>query len=130
MAQIPGVAEVVIGGDSTPAIPAQVHPAKLASAGITLEEVRGALVNSTTNAAKGTINLPKTSFTIATNDQLTVAEGYDDVVLAYRNGAALRVRDVGQAALGPTDQTIPAFQNRDRGIPLIIFKQHVANPIA
>ena len=129
MSQITGVAQVVIGGDSKPAIRVQVDPAKLASAGITLEEVRGALVNSTTNAAKGTINLPKTSFTIATNDQLTVAEGYDDVVLAYRNGAALRVRDVGQAVLGPTDRTIAAFQNRDRGILLIIFKQPGANVI-
>ncbi|MEA2994573.1 MAG: hypothetical protein QOG74_122, partial [Alphaproteobacteria bacterium] len=129
MSQITGVAQVVIGGDSKPAIRVQVDPAKLASAGITLEEVRSALVNSTTNAAKGTINLPKTSFTIATNDQLTVAEGYDDVVLAYRNGAALRVRDVGQAVLGPTDRTIAAFQNRDRGILLIIFKQPGANVI-
>ena len=129
MSQITGVAQVVIGGDSKPAIRVQVDPARLASAGITLEEVRGALVNSTTNAAKGTINLPKTSFTIATNDQLTVAEGYDDVVLAYRNGAALRVRDVGQAVLGPTDRTIAAFQNRDRGILLIIFKQPGANVI-
>ena len=129
MSQITGVAQVVIGGDSKPAIRVQVDPAKLASAGITLEEVRGALVNSTTNAAKGTINLPKTSFTIATNDQLTLAEGYDDVVLAYRNGAALRVRDVGQAVLGPTDRTIAAFQNRDRGILLIIFKQPGANVI-
>ncbi len=129
MSQITGVAQVVIGGDSKPAIRVQVDPARLASAGITLEEVRSALVNSTTNAAKGTINLPKTSFTIATNDQLTVAEGYDDVVLAYRNGAALRVRDVGQAVLGPTDRTIAAFQNRDRGILLIIFKQPGANVI-
>src|SRR6266404_3225160 len=129
MSQITGVAQVVIGGDSKPAIRVQVDPARLASAGITLEEVRGALVNSTTNAAKGTINLPKTSFTIATNDQLTVAEGYDDVVLAYHNGAALRVRDVGQAVLGPTDRTIAAFQNRDRGILLIIFKQPGANVI-
>jgi HAE1 family hydrophobic/amphiphilic exporter-1 len=129
MSQITGVAQVVIGGDSKPAIRVQVDPAKLASAGITLEEVRGALVNSTTNVAKGTINLPTTSFTIATNDQLTVAEDYDDVVLAYRNGAALRVRDVGHAVLGPTDRTIAAFQNRDRGILLIIFKQPGANVI-
>jgi HAE1 family hydrophobic/amphiphilic exporter-1 len=129
MSQITGVAQVVIGGDSKPAIRVQVDPAKLASAGITLEEVRGALVNSTTNVAKGTINLPTTSFTIATNDQLTVAEDYDNVVLAYRNGAALRVRDVGQAVLGPTDRTIAAFQNRDRGILLIIFKQPGANVI-
>src|SRR5262249_29976866 len=56
-------------------------------------------------------------------------ELYDDVVLAYRNGAPLRVRDVGHAVLDSTDKTISAFQNRNRGILLIIFKQPGANVI-
>ena len=129
MSQVTGVAQVVIGGDSKPAIRVQVDPAKLASAGITLEEARNVLVNSTTNAAKGTINLPTRSFIVATNDQLVEADKYDDVVLAYRNGAPIRVRDVGQAVLEATDRTIAAFQNRDRGILLIIFKQPGANVI-
>ncbi|HEY2134371.1 MAG TPA: efflux RND transporter permease subunit [Xanthobacteraceae bacterium] len=129
MSQVAGVAQVVIGGESKPAIRVQVDPSKLAAAGITLEDARVALVNSTTNAAKGTVNLPTTSFIIAANDQLTAAEGYDDVVLAYRNGAPIRVRDVGQAVVAPTDRTISGFQNRDRGILLIIFKQPGANVI-
>jgi HAE1 family hydrophobic/amphiphilic exporter-1 len=107
----------------------QVDPAKLAAAGLTLEEVRTALVNSTTNAAKGTINLPTTSFIVSTNDQLVRPELYDDVVLAYRNGAPIRVRDVGHAVLEATDRTIAAYQNHDRGILLIIFKQPGANVI-
>jgi HAE1 family hydrophobic/amphiphilic exporter-1 len=129
MSQVTGVAQVVIGGDSKPAIRVQVDPAKLASAGITLEEVRNVLVNSTTNAAKGTINLPTKSFIVSTNDQLVDPEKYDDVVLAYRNGAPIRVRDIGHAVLDATDRTIAAFQNRDRGILLIIFKQPGANVI-
>jgi hydrophobe/amphiphile efflux-1 (HAE1) family protein len=129
MSQVTGVAQVIIGGDSKPAIRVQVDPAKLASAGITLEEARSVLVNSTTNAAKGTINLPTKSFIVATNDQLVEADKYDDVVLAYRNGAPIRVRDVGHAVLDATDRTIAAFQNRDRGILLIIFKQPGANVI-
>src|SRR5258708_18305297 len=129
MAQIPGVAQVVIGGDSKPAIRVQVDPAKLASAGITLEEVRSVLVNSTTNAAKGTINLPTKSFIVSTNEQLVEPGKYDDVVLAYRNGAPIRVRDIGHAVLEATDRTIAAFQNRDRGILLILFKQPGANVI-
>jgi HAE1 family hydrophobic/amphiphilic exporter-1 len=129
MSQVTGVAQVVIGGDSKPAIRVQVDPAKLASAGITLEEVRGILASSTANAAKGTINLPTKSFIVSTNDQLTEADKYDDVVLAYRNGAPIRVRDVGHAVLEATDRTIAAFQNRDRGILLIIFKQPGANVI-
>jgi hydrophobe/amphiphile efflux-1 (HAE1) family protein len=129
ISQVSGVAQVVIGGDSKPAIRVQVDPAKLAAAGITLEEVRSVLVSSTTNAAKGTINLPKTSFTIQANDQLVTPEPYNDVILAYRNGAPIRVRDVGHAVLAATDRTISAFQNRDRGILLLIFKQPGANVI-
>jgi HAE1 family hydrophobic/amphiphilic exporter-1 len=129
MSQVTGVAQVVIGGDSKPAIRIQVDPAKLASAGITLEEARTVLANATTNAAKGTVNLPTKSFIVSTNDQLTEADKYDDVVLAYRNGAPIRVRDVGHAVLEATDRTIAAFQNRNRGILLIIFKQPGANVI-
>src|SRR5580698_8845062 len=79
----------------TPSIRVQVDPAKLAASGITLEDIRGTLVNSTTNAAKGVINTDKITFTIAANDQITDADKYNDVVLAYRNGAPIRVRDVG-----------------------------------
>ena len=129
MSQVTGVAQVVIGGESKPAIRVQVDPGKLASAGLTLEEVRNVLVNSTTNAAKGTINLPAKSFVVSANDQLLKPELYDDVVLAYRNGAPIRVRDVGHAVLDATDKTIAAYQNHDRGILLIIFKQPGANVI-
>ena len=97
ISQVPGVAQVSIFGDRTPSIRIQVDPAKLAASGVTLEEIRSTLVTSTTNAAKGTINTDKLSFTIAANDQITEAEQFNDVILAYRNGAPIRVRDVGQA---------------------------------
>jgi len=64
---------------------------------VTLEEIRGPLVTATANAAKGTLNTDKLSFTIAANDQITEAAQFNDVILAYRNGAPIRVRDVGQA---------------------------------
>ena len=129
LSQVPGVAQVFIGGESKPAIHVQVDPAKLAATGLTLEEIRGALVNSTTNAAKGTLNTPDNSFTIASNDQLTLPEQYEDVILAYRNGAAIRVRDVGYAVLGPADRTVAAFTNHDRGLALLVTKQPGANVI-
>jgi len=65
ISQVPGVAQVIIYGEQHPAIRIQVDPAKLASSGLTLEEVRNTLVGATTIAAKGTINTPRTSFTIA-----------------------------------------------------------------
>ena len=129
LSQVPGVAQVFIGGESKPAIHIQVEPAKLTAAGLTLEEIRSSLVSSTTNAAKGTLNTPDNSFTIASNDQLTLPEQYDDVVLAYRNGAAVRVRDVGHAVLEPADRTVAAFTNHVHGLALLVTKQPGANVI-
>jgi hydrophobe/amphiphile efflux-1 (HAE1) family protein len=129
LSQVPGVAQVFIGGESKPAIHVQVDPAKLAAAGLTLEEIRSALVASTTNAAKGTLNTPDNSFTIASNDQLVVPEQYEDVVLAYRNGAPIRVRDVGLSILAPADSTVAAYTNHERGLALLVTKQPGANVI-
>jgi hydrophobe/amphiphile efflux-1 (HAE1) family protein len=129
LSQVPGVAQVFIGGESKPAIHVQVDPAKLASTGLTLEDIRGALVSSTTNAAKGTLNTPDNSFTIASNDQLTLPQQYNDVILAYRNGAPIRVSDVGYAEVAPADRTVAAFSNHDRGLALLVTKQPGANVI-
>ena len=129
IAQVPGVAQVSLGGEQKPAIRVQVDPAKLASTGLTLEEVRTALVGSTTNAAKGTLTGSKTSFTIVANDQLTEAPQYDDVILAYRNGGPIRVRDVGHAISAATDRYAAAFHDNTPAILLSILKQPGANTI-
>jgi multidrug efflux pump subunit AcrB len=129
ISQVPGVAQATIGGDQKPSIRVQVDPAKLASSGLTLEEVRSALITSTTIAAKGTVNTERTSFTIAANDQIIDAAPFNDIVLAYRNGGPIRVRDVGQAIDAASDRTIAGYQNGQRGILLRIFKQPGANVI-
>ena len=97
ISQISGVALVNIGGQQKPSIRVQVDPAKLQARGLTLEDVRGVLTTTTVDAAKGSINGALQTFTIATNDQLTQPEQYDDVIIAYRGGAPVRVRDVGHA---------------------------------
>src|SRR5262249_1107438 len=99
LSQVPGVAQASIIGEQKHSNRAQVDAAELASIGLTLEEVRDSLVKATSNAAKGTIFTPKVGYTIAINDQITRAEAFNDVILAYRDGAALRVRDVGQAVV-------------------------------
>ncbi len=129
LSQVPGVAQVFIGGESKPAVHVQVDPARLAAIGLTLEEIRGAIVASTTNAAKGTLNTPDNSFTIASNDQLTLPEQYDNVVLAYRNGAPIRVRDIGQSVLAAADRTVAAYTNQLQGLLLLVTKQPGANVI-
>src|SRR6202167_23519 len=129
IAQVSGVAQVLVFGDQTPSIRVQVDPFKLASSGITLEDIRGTLVTQTTNAAKGSINGDQMSFTIAANDQIIDADKFNDVVLSYRNGAPIRVRDVGQAVAAPVDRTVVAYQNNKVGVILAVFKQPGANVI-
>ena len=129
ISQVPGVAQASIAGDQKPSIRVQVDPAKLASSGLTLEEIRSILVTSTTIAAKGTVNTPRTSFTIAANDQIIDSEPFNDIVLAYRNGGPIRVRDVGQAITAESDRTVAGYQNGKRGILLYIYKQPGANVI-
>ena len=97
ISQIAGVSQVIIGGEQKRAVRVQVDPARLAAMNLTLADVRLMLVSATVNQPKGTIDGPKTAYAIYTNDQLTKAEEYNNVVLAYRNGAAVRVRDIGQA---------------------------------
>ncbi|TAM17140.1 MAG: acriflavine resistance protein B, partial [Rhodanobacter sp.] len=111
ISQVPGVAQVSLGGRQQPSIRVQVDPAKLAARGLTLEEIRPVLASATTDAAKGTLDTGKMSFTIAANDQITEAKKFDDVVLAYRNGAPVRVRDVGQAVSAASDRTAAAYDD-------------------
>jgi hydrophobe/amphiphile efflux-1 (HAE1) family protein len=133
VSQISGVALVTIGGQQKPAIRVQIDPAKLSARGLTLEDVRGVLNIATTDAAKGTVNGALQSFTIAANDQLTQPEQYDDVIIAYRNGAPVRVRDLGHAIVGPQDVNQGALEGSSAGVRpsvlLLVFKQPGANVI-
>ncbi len=129
ISQISGVSQVLIGGQQKRAVRVEVDPEKIAAKGMTLEDVRSLLVNATVNAPKGSIDGEHQAFTVYNNDQLTRAAQYENVVLAYRNGAPIRVRDVGRAIDGPENRLLAAWQNGKRGILLIIFKQPGANVI-
>ena len=129
LSQISGVSQVFIGGEQKRAVRVQVDPGRLAAMGLTLEDVRGTLVNSTANSPKGTIDAERRSFAIYTNDQLTKAEEYNNVILSYRNGAPVRVSDIGQAVDGPENRLLAGWQNGKPGIILVIFKQPGANVI-
>ncbi len=129
ISQVAGVAQVFIGGQQTPSVRVQIDPAKLTASGLTLEEVRTALTNATTDAAKGTLLGREQSFTITANDQLTEASAYNDVIIAYRNGAPVRVRDIGTAIDGPQDVTLGALHGEQPAVMLLVFKQPGANVI-
>src|SRR5499425_1250138 len=129
ISQMSGVGLVTIGGEQKPAIRVQIDPAKLVAKGLSLEEVRAQLALTTVNTPKGNIDGPIRSYTIYANDQLAVAEPWNNVIIAYRNGAPLRVRDIGQAVAGPEDAKKAAWAQGKRGVFLVVFKQPGANVI-
>ena len=129
ISQIPGVAQVSIGGQQKPAVRVQVDPTKLAALGLEMEDVANVIVAATVDAPKGSINGPTRSMTIYANDQLLKAAPWNDVVVAYKNGAAVRIRDIGVAVDGPENRLITAWQNGRNGILLLIYKQPGANVI-
>ena len=129
ISQIPGIAQVSIGGQQKPAVRVQIDPIKLAALGLQMEDVAGVIVAATVDAPKGSINGPTRSLTIYDNDQLLKAAPWNDVVVAYKNGAPVRIRDIGVAVDGPENTLLTAWQNGRRGILLLIYKQPGANVI-
>ena len=129
ISQLTGVSQVFIGGEQKRSVRVQVDPAKLAAMGLTLEDVRGVLISATVNAPKGTIDGEGRSYAIYANDQLTKAAEMNNVILAWRNGAPIRVRDVGQAIDAAENALLAGWQTGKRGIILQVFKQPGANVI-
>jgi hydrophobe/amphiphile efflux-1 (HAE1) family protein len=130
LSQMPGVGLVSIGGEQNPAIRVQVNPAQLAAEGLDLETVRTALANSTVNQPKGTLYGGQQAFSLLTNDQLTTASGFNNYIVAYRNGAPVRVRDVGHAVVAPEDKTLAGWLGTHPAVLIQIQRQPGANVIA
>jgi hydrophobe/amphiphile efflux-1 (HAE1) family protein len=130
LSQLPGVGQVLVGGQQTPAIRVQIDPARLASMGLTLEDVRNVLTNATVDDPKGSIDGPQQSYTIYANDQLTTADPYNNIIIAYRNGAPIRIGDIGHAVSGPQNRELAAWANGKHAVLLLVFKQANANVIS
>src|SRR3954463_13623147 len=129
ISQITGISQVSIGGEQKPAIRIQVDPARLAAMNLTLEDVRQLLVTATVDAPKGVIDGPARALSVYANDQITKAKDFENVILAWRSGAPVRVRDIGRAVDGPENARVAGWQNGKRGIQLFVFKQPGANVI-
>ena len=138
LSQIDGVGLVQISGTQKPAVRVQVDPVRLAGVGLGLEDVRAAIVAATTNAPKGTFDGATQSFTVYDNDQILHAEPWNDIIVAYRGGAPIRVRDIGQAVDGPENAKLAAWAYVDarkqdgpapRAIVLAVSKLPGANVI-
>jgi HAE1 family hydrophobic/amphiphilic exporter-1 len=129
ISQISGVAQVIIGGQQKPSVRIQVDPAKLVAKGLSLEDVRNQIAITTVDSPKGNIDGATRAYTIYANDQLLDSKDWNDVIVAYRNGGPLRIRDIGKAVTGPEDAKQAAWANGKRGVFLVVYKQPGANVI-
>jgi HAE1 family hydrophobic/amphiphilic exporter-1 len=130
ISQLSGVGQVLVGGQRTPAIRVQVDPARLANMGLTMEDVRQVLTTVTVDNPKGSIDGPDQSYTVYANDQLTTAAPYNNVIIGYRNGSPIRIRDIGRAVAGPQNRELGAWTNGKPSVLLLVFKQPNANVIS
>ena len=130
LSQVPGVGLVTINGGQKPAVRVLVDPQALAGSGLSIEDVRLALVAANINQPKGNIDGPRLDYTLATNDQLYEANAFEPLVLAYNNGSALRLRDVAQVVDGVENEQLAGWNKQKRAIILNVNRQPGANVIA
>ncbi len=109
LSQIAGVGLVSLSGGQKPAVRVQANPTKLASYGLTMENLRTALVQASANAAEGNFDGPRQDYQIDSNDQIATADQYKDVVVAYQNSAPIFVRDVADVINGVENQRQAAW---------------------
>jgi hydrophobe/amphiphile efflux-1 (HAE1) family protein len=130
ISQISGVGLVTIGGQQKPAIRVQVNPQALAARGVGLEDVRNVISQANVDQPKGTLNSPRRTYTINTNDQLLNPDAYNQLIVAYRNGSPVRIKDIGAAIDAPENDLLAGWFNQQRAIILAVQRQPGANVIA
>ncbi len=130
ISQLPGVGLVSISGGQKPAVRVQANPTELASYGLSLEDVRNALAAANVDQAKGVIDGSRQSYTIGDNDQLLTSAQYKPIVVAYRNGAPVRLSDVANVIDGTENDLLAAWMNLTPAVIVNIQRQPGANIIS
>ncbi len=129
IAQLPGVGLVSIGGGQKPAVRVQVNPVALSSYGINLEDVRTALQQTSLDLAKGNFDGPQQDYQIASNDQLLTSSDFEKVIVAYHNGAPVRLSDVAKVTDDVENTLQAAWMNETPAVIVNIQRQPGANII-
>src|SRR5438132_2347400 len=129
LSELSGVGLVTISGGQKPAVRVQVNPRAVASLGLSLDDVRTAIASENVNQAKGSFDGPQRASTIDANDQLRSASDYRQIVIAYRNGAPVRMSDIAAVIDDAENIRLAAWANRTPGIVLSIQRQPGANVI-
>ena len=130
ISQLKGVGLVSISGGQRPAVRVQANPTALASYGLSLETLRTALASANVNQAKGSFDGPDQAWTINDNDQLNAGAQYGPILIAYRNGAPVRMRDVATVIDGAENTKLAAWINDQPAIVLNIQRQPGTNIIS
>jgi len=130
ISQLPGVGLVSISGGQKPAVRVQVNPTALSSYGLGMEDVRAAIATSNVNQAKGAFDGPQQSYSIGANDQLLTSAQYKPLIVAYRNGAPVRLSDVATVIDGAENAKQAAWMNTVPAVIVNIQRQPGANIIA
>jgi len=129
LSQLPGIGEVDLGGSALPGVRIELNPGALFKYGIGLEDVRAALASANANSPKGSIEDDNFHYQIYTNDQATTAAQYRDLVIAYRNGAAVKLSDLGEVVDSVEDLRNAGLANGKPAVLVILYRQPGANII-
>ncbi|HLY44227.1 MAG TPA: efflux RND transporter permease subunit [Stellaceae bacterium] len=130
LSQIDGIGQVTIGGSAAPAVRVELNPLPLFKYGIGLEDVRAALASANAHSPKGAIDQGEHRFQLYTNDQANLAEDYRPLVIAYRNGAAVRLTDVASVEDGPENLRNAGLANGKPAVLVILYIQPGGNIIS
>jgi len=129
ISQLPGVGLVSISGGHRPAVRIQANYRQLAAYGLNIDDLRTTLANANVNTPKGNFDGPSQAYTINANDQIKKASDYGDLVVAYRNGAPVKLSDVARTTEGAENTKLAAWMNTDEAVIVNIQRQPGANVI-
>ncbi|MFI8416554.1 MdtB/MuxB family multidrug efflux RND transporter permease subunit [Serratia sp. NPDC078593] len=130
ISQVNGVGLVTLSGGQRPAVRVKLNANAVAAYGLNSETVRSAISNANVNSAKGSLDGPTRSVTLSANDQMKSAEDYRQLIVAYQNGAAIRLRDIATIEQGAENTRLAAWANKQQAIVLNIQRQPGVNVIA
>jgi hydrophobe/amphiphile efflux-1 (HAE1) family protein len=129
LSTVPGVGYVTIAGEQQPAVTVRINPGALASRGLSMSQVETALTNATLDSAKGNLEGPQQQFTLDTNDQLLEASQYQNVIIAYQNGAPVTLSDVGDIINSSQDPRSGAWFDDQPAELLLVYRTADANTV-
>jgi multidrug efflux pump len=129
ISQLKGVGVVSISGGQRPAVRVVVNPRALAAYGLNLDDLRTTISTANQNGAKGTLDGPARAYTINTNDQIRSSEEYGNIIVAYRNGSPVRMKDVSTLVEGAENTKLGGWMNSTQALILNVQRQPGANVV-